>query len=190
MSRLRILVLDAYAEDGRAALRSAGATEAGVLYGRLLGRLAPEAEIEVRYPADGDTDETDADTLRTYAGVVWTGSSLTIHAAEDRAPGRPVLQGGAAGGDLRDVPRDGVHRGIQEDAAEDERLGFEPLKRVVELSDGAAGADQQEGLAPARSFALRDAGLLGEINRNRRGRSRQFSRTRKNTRRLAPWSRN
>ena len=42
MRSLRLLVCDAYAPEGRAALRGAGATEAGLLYERTLLRLAQE----------------------------------------------------------------------------------------------------------------------------------------------------
>jgi len=75
---LRLLVLDAYAAEGRAALRGAGGTEAGVLYRRLLGRLAPGAAVDVAFPADPDPQLPAAAALGDYDGVVWTGSSLTI----------------------------------------------------------------------------------------------------------------
>ena len=42
MSGLRLLVLDAYAPEGRAALEAAGGTEAGQLYQRMLIGLAPD----------------------------------------------------------------------------------------------------------------------------------------------------
>ncbi len=78
-----LLVLDAYAPEGRAALAGAGATEAGRLYAGLLGRLAPNARIDVAYPADPDPALPTGAALAGYDGVVWTGSSLTIHAAGD-----------------------------------------------------------------------------------------------------------
>ena len=86
----RLLVLDAYAPEGRAALRDVGATEAGRLYERLLVRLAPGATVDVRYPADPDPELPSGDALASYDGVVWTGSSLTILAADDPPVRRQV----------------------------------------------------------------------------------------------------
>ena len=84
---LRLLVLDAYAPEGRASLRAAGGTEAGVLYERMLQRLAPAAAIDVAYPADpGPALPGPAG----YDGVAWTGSSLTIHAGGDRRVARQI----------------------------------------------------------------------------------------------------
>jgi GMP synthase (glutamine-hydrolysing) len=80
---LHLLVLDAYAPEGRAALRGAGATEAGRLYERMLRGLAPDAVIDVAYPADPDPQLPSGVALADYDGLCWTGSSLTIHAAGD-----------------------------------------------------------------------------------------------------------
>jgi len=86
----RLLVLDAYAEAGRAALRNAGGSEGGQLYAGLLGRLSPGSEIDIAYPADSDDALPSAADLNRYDGVIWTGSSLTILAAEDPAVRRQV----------------------------------------------------------------------------------------------------
>jgi GMP synthase (glutamine-hydrolysing) len=80
---LHLLVLDAYAPEGRAALRGAGGTEAGQLYERMLRTLAPDAEIEIAYPADPDPKLPAGAALADYDGFCWTGSSLTIHHADD-----------------------------------------------------------------------------------------------------------
>jgi hypothetical protein len=53
---LRLLVLDAYAPEGRVALCAAGGAEAGALYARLLTQLDPEARVEIAHPADPDPD--------------------------------------------------------------------------------------------------------------------------------------
>lgn len=76
---LRLLVLDAYAPEGRAAVRGAGGTEAGRLYERMLRALAPDAVVDLAYPADPDPRLPSGAALRDYDGVAWTGSSLTIH---------------------------------------------------------------------------------------------------------------
>ena len=83
MTGLRLLVLDAYAPEGREALRGAGGTEAGRLYERMLRHLAPDAKVEVAYPADPQPDLPSGIALTEYDGIAWTGSSLTIHHHHD-----------------------------------------------------------------------------------------------------------
>lgn len=89
--RPRLLVLDAYASEGRAALSGAGGTQAGQLYTRLLQRLSPDSQIDIAYPADSDDDVPSEDDLSSYAGAVWTGSSLCILNA-DSAPVRRQIE--------------------------------------------------------------------------------------------------
>jgi GMP synthase (glutamine-hydrolysing) len=79
MAGLRLLVLDAYAPEGRAAVRAAGGTEAGRLYERMLRALTRDAAIDVAYPADPDLQLPSGVALADYDGVCWTGSSLTIY---------------------------------------------------------------------------------------------------------------
>lgn len=74
---LRLLVLDAYDAAGRQALRGAGATLAGELYRRLLVDLEPAAQVDVA--ALGDDGFDPPAELRSYDGIAWTGSNLTIH---------------------------------------------------------------------------------------------------------------
>jgi GMP synthase (glutamine-hydrolysing) len=81
---VRLLVLDAYPREGRDALVGAGGTAAGALYAKLLQHLAPEACIDVIQPADPDPGLPAGNSLASYDGAIWTGSSLTIH--EDADP--------------------------------------------------------------------------------------------------------
>ena len=90
MPPLTLLVLDAYAPEGRAALRSVGATEAGLLYRELLLGLVPDARVAVAYPADPEPELPDDEGLAALDGVVWTGSSLTIHHEDDPRVRRQV----------------------------------------------------------------------------------------------------
>jgi GMP synthase (glutamine-hydrolysing) len=83
MTPLRLLVMDAYAPEGREALRDVGGSEAGPLYERTLKALVPDIEVEIRHPADANPEFPDRDELIGFDGVVWTGSSLTIHDADD-----------------------------------------------------------------------------------------------------------
>jgi GMP synthase (glutamine-hydrolysing) len=87
---LRLLVLDAYAPEGRAALREAGGSEAGRLYERMLLWLAPDAAIDIAYPADPDPKLPSGAALADYDGVAWTGSSLTIHDGSDARVRRQI----------------------------------------------------------------------------------------------------
>jgi GMP synthase (glutamine-hydrolysing) len=80
---LRFLVCDAYPREGRAGLQRAAATLAGTLYERLLRRLEPQAVVDIVHPADADVALPLASALTDYDGVVWTGSSLTIHQDND-----------------------------------------------------------------------------------------------------------
>jgi GMP synthase (glutamine-hydrolysing) len=86
----RLLVLDAYAPEGRAAVRAAGGTEAGVLYERMLRHLEPDLVIDVAYPADPDPRLPSGAALADYDGVAWTGSSLTILDAGDTRVRRQI----------------------------------------------------------------------------------------------------
>lgn len=90
MGSLHLLVLDAYAPEGRAHLRGAGGTEAGRLYERMLRGLAPRAVIDVAYPADPDAALPSGVALEDYDGIAWTGSSLTIHQGGDARVERQI----------------------------------------------------------------------------------------------------
>lgn len=96
MAALRLLVLDAYAPEGRDAVRGAGGTEAGRLYERMIARLLPEARVEIAYPADPDPELPADAALGGYDGIAWTGSSLTIHHADDPRVARQVALARAA----------------------------------------------------------------------------------------------
>ncbi len=73
---LRILVVDAYDDAGRESLRSVGATPAGRLYAGVLQSLDRRLVAEV---VEADRLAAAPPRLSEYAGVVWTGSNLTIH---------------------------------------------------------------------------------------------------------------
>ncbi|MEN8158482.1 MAG: type 1 glutamine amidotransferase [Myxococcota bacterium] len=174
----RLLVLDAYAPEGRAALREAGGTEAGVLYERLLRRLDPAAVIDVAYPADPDPRLPSGAALGDYDGVVWTGSSLTILDGEDPRVRRQVdfaravytagipsfgscwaaqLAVVAAGGRCRASPRGrefGISRRIELSAAGREHPLFEGRPAVFDAF--TSHADEVAELADAHLLASND----------------------------------
>jgi len=72
----RLLVLDAYDDAGREALRGAGATLAGELWRRLLLSLDASARVEVVNLGTGASALPD---LSGFSGIAWTGSNMTIH---------------------------------------------------------------------------------------------------------------
>lgn len=80
---LRLLVCDAYPRAVRAQLTAVGASEAGKLWRRVLLELEPSLEIDLAYVADLSEALPAVEQLRVYDGVVWTGSSLTIHDGQD-----------------------------------------------------------------------------------------------------------
>ncbi len=74
----RLLVIDAYDPAGRAAIVGAGATKAGELYRRALTTLCPNADTDVLFFGEANVPDLDG-----WDGVLWTGSSLTIHQPDD-----------------------------------------------------------------------------------------------------------
>ncbi|MEM7225396.1 MAG: type 1 glutamine amidotransferase [Pseudomonadota bacterium] len=75
----RFLVVDGYSRAGREDLRAGGATTAGELYEKMLGACLPGSQVDIVSPADPDASLPTGAGLGDYAGIAWTGSSLTIH---------------------------------------------------------------------------------------------------------------
>ena len=82
-SMLRLLVIDAYSDSGRAALDSVASTRAGVLYERAISAEVPAAEINVVECSPRGPELPAGTNLGDYDGVVWTGSNLTIHKPDE-----------------------------------------------------------------------------------------------------------
>ena len=79
MSR-RLLILDAYDEAGRATLRRVGAVLAGELYRRMVAELAVDARLDVvEFSSAAGFVLPEGVALGDYDGVLWTGSSMTVH---------------------------------------------------------------------------------------------------------------
>jgi GMP synthase (glutamine-hydrolysing) len=95
--RLRLLVLDAYPREDRAALVRVGVVPAGELYRSLLTRLRIGSLVEIAYPADGAPGGSRQRPLTAYDGVVWTGSSLSVHHRDDPRVTRQVSLAQAIG---------------------------------------------------------------------------------------------
>lgn len=86
---MNYLIVDGYPESARQELMDAGAKTGWQLFQRMLLQRAPEANITIIYPSD--TQEMPSiDDLRDYAGVLWTGCSLCLHAVGDDRVDRQV----------------------------------------------------------------------------------------------------
>jgi len=76
----RLLILDAYDEAGRATLRRVGAVLAGELYRRMVAELAVDARLDVvEFSSAAGFVLPEGVALGDYDGVLWTGSSMTVH---------------------------------------------------------------------------------------------------------------
>jgi len=80
----RILVVDGYAREGREELAAGGATPAGPLYEKMLKSCAPDAQVDIVYPADPGTSLPMGASIAQYDGIAWTGSSLTVYADDPK----------------------------------------------------------------------------------------------------------
>lgn len=76
---LRLLVVDAYEAAGRRALRASGVTPAGRLYARVLRETDASVEADILECEEAGAAVVDTVDPRTFDGLVWTGSNLTIH---------------------------------------------------------------------------------------------------------------
>jgi len=80
---LRFLIIDGYPKAGRDELEGAGMQLAWKLYVNMLKRQLPEAEYDVLLPSDVGVEMPGADQLETYAGILWTGCSLSVNDTEN-----------------------------------------------------------------------------------------------------------
>lgn len=87
---MRLLVLDGYAPEGRAALCDAGGSAPGPLYAGLLDRLGDGTETDIVHPGDPRPCLPRGTELDGYDGAVWTGSSLTILRDDDPRVARQI----------------------------------------------------------------------------------------------------
>jgi GMP synthase (glutamine-hydrolysing) len=86
----RILVVDGYAREGREELAAGGATPAGPLYEKMLKSCAPDAQVDIVYPADPGASLPMGASIAQYDGIAWTGSSLTVYADDPKV--RPQIE--------------------------------------------------------------------------------------------------
>jgi GMP synthase (glutamine-hydrolysing) len=82
--KLRLLVIDGYSRQGRAELTAGGARVASALYAETLRRIAGKENLILHtlFAADADASLPAGTALADFDGIVWTGSSLTIHSGQ------------------------------------------------------------------------------------------------------------
>lgn len=76
----KLLVMEGYNPAGITSLAQAGATQAAILYKRMLSLYVDEAQIEI---AEISGDEAPNIDIHKYGGVCWTGSNLFFSAADN-----------------------------------------------------------------------------------------------------------
>ena len=74
----KFLVVDGYTKIARDALAAGGAAIAGELYAAMLKEVQPGSDCDIVYPSDPGAELPAGQALSGYAGVAWTGCSLTI----------------------------------------------------------------------------------------------------------------
>lgn len=85
MATLRFLIINCYAPDGRDLAQSAQVTPPETLFRRALSSfLRAPYDSDVLYIVDGTAALPKGTALSSYDGIIWSGSSLTIHSGEAR----------------------------------------------------------------------------------------------------------
>ncbi|PWR22409.1 glutamine amidotransferase [Zavarzinia compransoris] len=79
VSGLRLLVVEGNVAAARERAIASGGTAAGLSYADLLRRLAPDATVDICYPADPGSNLPGVADLAAYDGVAITGSALNIY---------------------------------------------------------------------------------------------------------------
>lgn len=81
---IRLLIVNSYPRESREVLDRAGMCGADEIYVRVLRRLVPDAHLETLFIADLDTPLPDDRAIAASAGIIWTGSNLTIYQDDPR----------------------------------------------------------------------------------------------------------
>lgn len=122
---ISLLIINPYPRESREVLDRAGMCAADEIYVRVLRTLAPEVTGKSLFIADLDVPLPTEEEIADYAGIIWTGSNLTIYEDDPRVTrqvdfarrvfevGRPQfgscwgvqMAAVAAGGEVRRNPR-------------------------------------------------------------------------------------
>ncbi len=79
VSALRLLVVEGNTAEGRARAIASGGNAAGEAYAGVLRALAPDAVVDICYPADPGANLPGESELATYDGIAITGSALNVY---------------------------------------------------------------------------------------------------------------
>lgn len=80
---LRFLIIDGYPGTRRNELVAAGITPAWKLHLAMLLRHLPDAGYDILFPCDPGAAIPSGEDLERYAGIIWTGSCLSVTDADD-----------------------------------------------------------------------------------------------------------
>jgi len=75
---LRFLIIDGYPRTRRDELTATGIAPAWKLHSAMLLRCLPGAEYDILFPCDTDAVIPSGEDLEHYAGLIWTGSCLSV----------------------------------------------------------------------------------------------------------------
>jgi GMP synthase (glutamine-hydrolysing) len=79
----RFLIIDGYPKNRRDELVDAGITPAWKLHVKMLLQHLPDAEYDILFPCDRDAVIPAGEDLERYAGLIWTGSCLSVTESDD-----------------------------------------------------------------------------------------------------------
>lgn len=79
VSALRLLVVEGNTAEGRARAVASGGKAAGEAYAGVLRVLAPDAAVDICYPADPGANLPGESELASYDGIAITGSALNVY---------------------------------------------------------------------------------------------------------------
>jgi GMP synthase (glutamine-hydrolysing) len=145
---LRLLVAEGNKASDRARIAAASGETPGESYAKVLRAIAPEAEVDICTPADGDANLPKA--LEAYQGVAITGSALNIYKQEPESLRQVAFMRELF---ARGAPTFGSCWGLQ-------------VAAVAAGGDVAANPRGRE-VAFARKIALTDAGRAHPLHAGR-----------------------
>ena len=78
---MRFLILDGYPQKSREQFNQVGMTLAGQLYADLLLKHLPDAQVDILYTSDPETEIPE--DVSQYSGILWPGCNLTVYHTDD-----------------------------------------------------------------------------------------------------------
>jgi len=89
--KLKFLIPDGYSKPSRDQFIECGVSLAGELYSRLLLRHLPDAEFDIVYTSDPESDIPNEEELRAYDAIIWPGCNLTVYHDHDERVSKMLI---------------------------------------------------------------------------------------------------